>query len=665
MRVRMSVCFAAILIVAVVPLSAQDWRPVGPAGGDVRSLAADPHDPRVIYLGTQDGHVFGSHDGGEHWQLLGRAGAEDSVVFAIHVDTRNSQTLYAATWSLGQTPGGAFRSKDGGKTWQRAGLAGQNVRAIAQSASNPDILIAGTLSGVFRTTNGGADWERISPENHDDLRNFDSIAIDPRDPRVIYAGTYHLAWKTADGGKTWFPIHAGMADDSDVMSLSVDPNTPEQVLGSACSGIYHSENGGAQWTKYKGIPNTARRTHALLRDPKQATTLYAVTTEGLWKTTNAGAVWSRITPATWSIGSLVIHPQNTDRLLIGVEGDGVFVSDDGGKNFRAANSGFNHRQITDLAFDREHPDRILVVLTNSAEPALATQDGGKTWSRLGAGLKTYQLRRIYAAPDGWWASLNSGGVLRYDAAKGAWLKAGTMAGEQPAPRKKGAPAAKPPVSRPLTAVVNELLMGREVSFAATEDGLLISRDRGATWSRAVSSDPSKAAYYAVRVSKDGKEVVALAASRMSVSRDSGRTWTAQPFASEARGKLHLYDASAESLLVGADNGMFISRDTGRTWERVNLPKARIQDMAVVPGAWLASSARDGNFISHDQGKTWAQLGNHSPDLRFSAMLARSVSPAVLAASSTEGLLALSGSLGAAIDAKAGSAPDVRTSQPKD
>ena len=34
------------------PRSAQSWVPVGPPGGDVRSLAADPRDPRRIYLGT-------------------------------------------------------------------------------------------------------------------------------------------------------------------------------------------------------------------------------------------------------------------------------------------------------------------------------------------------------------------------------------------------------------------------------------------------------------------------------------------------------------------------------------------------------------------------------------------------------------------------------------
>ena len=46
----------AFLALALPTLAgAQTWIPVGPPGGDVRALAADPRDPRRIYLGTADG----------------------------------------------------------------------------------------------------------------------------------------------------------------------------------------------------------------------------------------------------------------------------------------------------------------------------------------------------------------------------------------------------------------------------------------------------------------------------------------------------------------------------------------------------------------------------------------------------------------------------------
>jgi len=68
--------FAHVLVTAFFTLAgpalagAQTWIPVGPPGGDVRALAADPRDPRHIYLGTADGVLYRSEDAGEHWKRL-------------------------------------------------------------------------------------------------------------------------------------------------------------------------------------------------------------------------------------------------------------------------------------------------------------------------------------------------------------------------------------------------------------------------------------------------------------------------------------------------------------------------------------------------------------------------------------------------------------------
>src|ERR1035438_6209107 len=80
--------------------AAQNWRQVGPPGGDVQSLAAVAGSARTLFLGTSDGHVFGSRDGGEHWELLGRIGEHhDDVIMSMVVDARSANTLYATSWT--------------------------------------------------------------------------------------------------------------------------------------------------------------------------------------------------------------------------------------------------------------------------------------------------------------------------------------------------------------------------------------------------------------------------------------------------------------------------------------------------------------------------------------------------------------------------------------
>src|SRR5580700_5566735 len=424
MRVACHRCVFVLGFVVLLSLStsAQTWRQVGPPGGDVQSLAAVPGNTRNLFLGTSDGHVFGSRDGGDHWALLGRIGEHhDDVIMSMVVDARSANTIYATSWTLSSRGGGVYRSADAGHTWQLIGLEGLVVRAIAQARSNPDLLIAGATDGVYRSEDSGKHWARISPEKHEDLRNFDSIAIDPDDPNIIYSGTYHLPWKTIDGGKNWSPVHQGMVDDSDVMSITIDQNNASHVFASACSGIYHSPDGGANWTKFKGIPKDSRRTVHILQDPKRPATVYAATTEGLWKTSDDGATWRLITPVSWSILSMIIDPENSDRLILGTERLGIQVSENGGQTYRASNLGFSHRRIVDAAIDPQHPERALVVLTSKFEPLLETNDSGRTWTPLATGLQSGPPRHIFASPDGWFAAPGPGGLLRYDTAKTSWV----------------------------------------------------------------------------------------------------------------------------------------------------------------------------------------------------------------------------------------------------
>src|SRR6185295_6525805 len=192
---RLGVLLAALLALAAPAARAQTWTPVGPPGGDVRSLAADPRDPRRIYLGTAEGVLYRSDDGGLSWRRPSpgfplRGQSLDVIV----VDPRGG--LLVGYWQVAGEGGGVAASTDGGTSFSVApGIAGRSVRALALAPSDPRKLVAGAIDGVYASTDGGLGWRRISPAGHDDLRNVQSVAVDPRDPGMIYAGTWHLPWR--------------------------------------------------------------------------------------------------------------------------------------------------------------------------------------------------------------------------------------------------------------------------------------------------------------------------------------------------------------------------------------------------------------------------------------------------------------------------------------
>ncbi|HSK46342.1 MAG TPA: hypothetical protein VLA83_20910, partial [Candidatus Binatia bacterium] len=208
-------CWLSVALVAEQP-----WQPIGPDGGNVRSLAIDPKDPDRIFLGTSAGNLYLSIDKGATWSRFARPGnSAEMVLDHIVIDPSDSRNIFAAAWNaqLPNSDGDLYRSHDAGKTWEIvADLHGKSLRALSIAASDPKILVVGALDGIYRSRNGGRDFERISPANHAEIKNVESIAIDPVNPEVIYAGTWHLPWKTEDGGKTWHNIKKGVIDDSDV-----------------------------------------------------------------------------------------------------------------------------------------------------------------------------------------------------------------------------------------------------------------------------------------------------------------------------------------------------------------------------------------------------------------------------------------------------------------
>jgi len=648
-----------ILLIAGSGLGAgaQTWTRLGPEGGMVISLGASSE---TLYLGTADGHVFASEDGAKNWELRGRVGSRtDAVVTRIVPDAREKNRVFAAVWyQEAGAGGGVFQSDDQGRNWRLDGLGDEAVRALEVASSHPEVLVAGTRTGVFRSRDRGVTWERISAVGDPELRNVDSLAIDPQNPEIIYAGTYHLPWKTMDGGKTWKPIAAGLIDDSDIMSLRVDSRNPERVFLSACSGIYRSENQGAQWTKLQGIQYTARRTHVIVQDPESPKLLYAGTTEGLWVTRDGGENWKQTTPADWVVDTVVVVPGEAGspgRVVMGTE-QGVRVSDDAGQTFDSADRGFAHAVVKQLIADPRDPQHLLMARGPNARDQQESRDAGKNWVAIPFAIEREAratrpepepVEEAYASPWGWLVRLKNGQLWIWDDGKKQWqeweLYLGTSGSSE---ARQHALAKKPLRAKPLEMTGGalaftqvELYLNSGVGVVHCKRGGVCMPLRAFTHTRDVQT---------IWVGQNGLEVVVVADGKCAISKDAGATavWRDLPLpGNEVRWLAPSISRSEPVFLLGTDKGLFRSGNEGIKWNPIagGLPAGRIERWLEDQKLQLATLGGGGMYLSRDQGASWTRVDSDAERGRFSG-LAQVAKGLILAGSESEGLLLLNTSI---------------------
>jgi len=588
----------------------QPWQPVGPDGGTVRSLAIDPRDPDRIFLGTSAGNLYLSVDKGASWSRFARPGnSAEMVLDHIVIDPADPRNIFVAAWNA-QLPGSdgeLYRSKDGGKRWEIVpDLHGKSLRALSIAASDPKILVVGALDGIYRSRNGGHDWERISPENHAEIKNVESVAIDPVNPDVIYAGTWHLPWKTEDGGKTWHNIKKGVIDDSDVFSIVIDPSQPANLFISACSGIYRSESAGEMFRKIQGIPYSARRTRMLQMDPTDHNVVYAGTTEGLWKTTDAGATWKRMTGSNIIINDVLIDPRRPSRVLLATDRGGVLASDDGGVTFAASNRGFTHRQAAALLVDRNDSSALYAGVLNDKEfgGVFVSRDSGQTWKQTSDGLDGRDVFVLRQAADGSLIAGTDHGIFALRPNSARWMPRNVLAGKpEIATTKKGRAAA----ANEITARVSVLEIAGPRWFAATSNALLVSSDSGESWRQ----ESMPGIFVPVSISVAGKVTAIAGRNMVAVSVSGGESWLPSK----------QLDPEFEINSVGVDNsgdiwlaartGLFRSTDAGDSWKRVSsLRLANIQTVQFDEDnhrILVTSGSSTNVFESSDNGKTWSAI----------------------------------------------------------
>ena len=137
------------------------------AGGEVYAtivvIEESSHDAKTLYVGTDDGLIQRTRDGGASWTNVTPAAWGDGLVNEIAVSPHEPGTVFVSFRKdrVGDYTPHLFMSTDYGTTWTRLvnGLRdGEPVRVVREDPTRKGLLYAGTETGVYVSYDRGAQW---------------------------------------------------------------------------------------------------------------------------------------------------------------------------------------------------------------------------------------------------------------------------------------------------------------------------------------------------------------------------------------------------------------------------------------------------------------------------------------------------------------------------
>ncbi len=350
---RVKFCVALFLLLgssgssALAAPSSAAWQVLPIWTGDIRTLAVAPANPDVVLAGTSAGQVYISHSGGSVWENAGSfLPFPGWVVSALRFDPNKPSRVWVALWGVWGSGQVAF-SDDLGKTWsaRSSGLPNEAVYTLALVPGQEGKIYAATASGVWGTEDGGAGWHQLTA-GIEDMGKVSSLLVDPNKPDSVIAGTWRRAYRSDDGGKSWTGVFEGMVLDSEVFSMTAIPDKPGEIWATTCGWVYHTADRGDHWERFKdGFAERRTPSFAALADGR----FLAGTVGGLHVSTDGGRNWQPIGDPALSIATIAVTPERPQRVILGTEGAGVWLSDDGAASFRPASGGMTNARISALA----------------------------------------------------------------------------------------------------------------------------------------------------------------------------------------------------------------------------------------------------------------------------------------------------------------------------
>lgn len=367
---------------------------------------------------------------------------------------------------------------------------------------------------------GGLEFRSIGPAFMSG--RIADVAVDPADPSTWYVAVGSGGvWKTENRGTTWTPVF------DDQVSYSI-----------GCIAVDPSESS----TVWVGTGENVSGRHVGFGD-------------GLYRSLDGGTTWEpRGLEASEHIGSIVIHPDDGDVILVAAQGPlwspggerGVYKTTDGGATWKQVLGGGPYTGAGEVIADPRDPDVLYATLHQRHRTVAALMDGGpesgifksvdggETWAKLGGGLPTGHVGKIGLA------------VSHFDA--------GTV-----------------------YATIEE--GKREGGFWRTTDG-------GRSWEKRsdyLSGGTGPHYYMELFASPHVRGRVYQMDVRLHVTDDGGKTFRRMSYdAKHSDNHAMVFDPSdPEHLLVGCDGGLYESWDHGETWRFcANLPVTQFYKVAV-------------------------------------------------------------------------------------
>jgi len=166
--------------------------------GNVSAIAESPKKEGLLYIGTDDGLLQVSEDGGGKWRKVDKlAGVpSDAYIARIRASQHDAATVYVA----------------------------------AENHQNGDFA-----PYLLKSTDSGRSWKSINGDLPARGSTY-SIAEDHVDPNLLFAGTEFAAWYSKDGGQHWSKI--GGLPTIAVREIAIQRRENDLVLGTFGRGIY-------------------------------------------------------------------------------------------------------------------------------------------------------------------------------------------------------------------------------------------------------------------------------------------------------------------------------------------------------------------------------------------------------------------------------------------